>query len=169
MKESRKTNSRKIFQYDVYGAFLNAWNSVREASNELGIAHATISNALHGRSGGKKYPGRAANYVWKFQEDPDLSNEIWKNHPTLNVVISNCGRIQKDLKSIGTNIPQGYLTTNINKKHHMMHRLVAQTFLPNPENKPYVNHKDLDKKNNHVDNLEWVTPKENNDHYHANK
>jgi hypothetical protein len=66
-------------------------------------------------------------------------------------------------------MPQGYLTTNINKKHHMMHRLVAQTFIPNIEEKPYVNHKDLDKKNNRYDNLEWVTPKENNDHYHSNK
>lgn len=169
MKDKRKTSSRKILQHDVYGKFLNSWTSISAASSKLGISHATISNALHGRSGGKKYPGRAANYVWKFEEDPDLRNEIWENHPTLNVMISSHGRIQKDVKSFGTNMPQGYLTTNINKKHHMMHRLVAETFIPNLEKKPYVNHKDLDKKNNRVENLEWVTPKENNTHYHANK
>jgi hypothetical protein len=150
----------------VYGNFLNAWNSIREASNCLDIKHSTISNALHHRSGGKKNPGRAANYVWRFEEDRDLEGEVWKKHPQLSIMVSCKGRVQKDIKSFGTRMPQGYLTTNVLKKHKMMHRLVAETFIENPDRKPYVNHKDLDKTNNAVENLEWVTPKENNDHYH---
>jgi hypothetical protein len=47
------------------------------------------------------------------------------------------------------------------QKIHLVHRLVANHFIPNPENKSDVNHKDFNRKNNHVDNLEWTTKSEN--------
>lgn len=52
-----------------------------------------------------------------------------------------------------------------NKKYSkFIHRMVAQKYIPNPENKPEVNHKDSDRLNNHASNLEWVTSSENSMH-----
>ena len=62
----------------------------------------------------------------------------------------------------------GYLLCSLShagkSRPHKVHRLVALSFLPNPENKPQVNHIDGNKANNHIDNLEWASAKENINH-----
>ena len=101
--------------------------------------------------------------------------EIWKDIEGFEGLykVSNLGRIKslnyrctkkEKLLKHGSD-KDGYLNVKLCKegkvKSRSVHRLVAQAFIPNPDNKPEVNHKDEDKTNNKVENLEWVTSKEN--------
>lgn len=66
-----------------------------------------------------------------------------------------------------------YKAVNLNKNgkakvNARIHRIVAEAFIPNPNNLPYVNHIDENPKNNHVDNLEWCDCKYNNNYKNHN-
>ena len=59
------------------------------------------------------------------------------------------------------------LTINNKSRRVMLHRIIAEAFIPNPNKYKVVNHKDLDKKNNDISNLEWCTQSYNCKHYHS--
>lgn len=86
-------------------------------------------------------------------------------------IINTDGKLINTIKSkeVSTRISnKGYLRVNLyyksNQYDKFIHRLVAETFIPNPENKPCVNHIDGNKQNNNVNNLEWCTYSENEIH-----
>lgn len=108
-----------------------------------------------------------------------MEEEIWKDINGYEGLyqVSNFGRVKSCERIDANNHPihekilkqskcQGYLCVNLYKngvrKMVKVHRLVALAFIPNPYHKPEVGHKDETRDNNRVDNLEWVTTKENN-------
>ena len=97
--------------------------------------------------------------------------EIWKPvNEFPNYHISSFGNIINVItnKPLKPSLKGGYLSVSLvnytNRISFKIHRLVALTFIENPENKSDVNHKDKNKLNNNVLNLEWMTRKENNIH-----
>lgn len=112
-------------------------------------------------------------------------NEQWKNIVELDgyYAVSNMGRVKRlsrfiektnhrnqkkvfwDGRVLKQKIDNGYFRIDLCKdgvkKCFSVHRLVATAFIKNPKNLPNINHKDFDRKNNRVENLEWCTQKEN--------
>ena len=77
-------------------------------------------------------------------------------------------RFLKPFKRKGGYLAVG-LCNNGKTNYYLIHRLVAEAFIPNPENKPQVNHKDENKANNCIENLEWATASENINYGTRNK
>ena len=82
-----------------------------------------------------------------------------------NIISLGYGIINSKIKEVAQSDSDGYLVCTLAKngitKQYYIHRLVAETFIDNPNNLPYINHKDENKYNNKVDNLEWCTHKYN--------
>jgi hypothetical protein len=106
--------------------------------------------------------------------DKERLEEIWKRiNGYEEYEISNLGRVKsfkRDRKGkiMKPKFSGEYLAVTLcadgQQERKTIHRLVAEHFIPNPSGLPWVNHKDGNKLNNKVTNLEWVTPSENNNH-----
>jgi hypothetical protein len=128
----------------------------------------SIGNCLNGLS------QLAYKFKWKYEENNDLENELWKQIVLGNIdmndkqyFVSSLGRFKNSSGTIMNNYKvneNGYIRVYIQNKTYALHRLIALTFIENLENKEQVNHIDGNKLNNAVSNLEWNTCSENNLH-----
>lgn len=151
--------------------------SITVAAEEMGISASAVSRRCRKMPSAKGYDMRfedkhAANLPgeeWKPMLEP------WRGTELPRRMVSSHGRVisAHGVVSRGYKTKIGYYVTyvcvNGDWKAVFVHRLVAYTFLGPPPGSHHsmVNHKDFDKGNNAVDNLEWVSPAENSAHFHA--
>lgn len=173
----RKVTRRKILQIEINGNFVKEFESIRKAEEETNIDKGSITRVCKGEN------NMAGGYKWKYVDEipneyysKDLSDfipvnkfpehKIAKNGTIVYIVPHNNKTKAKEMK-VKEN-PDGYprltLTFEGKQKSCLVHRLVAEHFVPKVEGKNYVNHIDGDRSNYHANNLEWVTARENVNH-----
>jgi hypothetical protein len=147
-----------------------------ERISESGIVdYQTIKEAALSVSGHASDIGKAIKrskvykgFLWRYKEYI-IDGENWRRHPTLDLDCSNLGRVRNSITlrvltsfriSAGKDRHQSYLLTRCGSRNYKVHRLVAETFLLNPEHKPTVDHLYSDPTNNNVTNLRYATYKE---------
>ena len=116
---------------------------------------------------------QAHGYKWRYKPDRECPDEVWKpiaNHPGCQ--ISTYGRIKYPDGRINDYINKSrnalYPIIKIKPMQYYLHILMGSHFIPKVEGKPFLNHKDGDMWNCHVDNLEWCDKSENAIHAHEN-
>lgn len=90
-----------------------------------------------------------------FKPIPGYRGRFYANNKGEILSDSACSANNKGRRILKQSDNNGYKTVTINGKTNYVHRLVALTFIPNPNNYPCINHKDENKSNNNVENLEW--------------
>lgn len=104
-------------------------------------------------------------FKWKYAEDI-IESEEWKEiNPNIvndskGYFVSSLGRIKTPKGKISNIDVRTHATVNIGNKTYYLHRIIAETFVPNTENKPVVIHIDGNKLNNNMNNLKWATKSE---------
>lgn len=104
-----------------------------------------------------------------------MSNVRIKQHPTLGILVCTDGHVMVPKRgnreahwTLGSKNSEGYCRLHIGNKLYTIHRLVAETFLANPENKPEIDHINRNPSDNRLENLRWATRSENNRNTSAN-
>lgn len=162
----KETNMRPVWKcHPISGERIQRFESAKHAANVLHCLSQNIRQAC------RKDKQTSHGFKWQYEEET-IPDEEWKELPpqfvngAVGYLVSSHGRLKNDNNKHfkGHKTQQGYIRVSINEKLYRMHQLVARAFHPNPENKPHVNHKDGNRCNNHVDNLEWCTRSENMQH-----
>ena len=184
-----KPKKREIIQYDLNNKIIKEWENIQCIMQEH--KEYNITNIYHSLYDNNK---NAHGYKWRYKNKIRVKNntfilndnEIFKNIGIINnndysnYEISDHGNIKnvKLNKILSPGVRKdGYKETKLTDTNTqklvpcLVHRLVALIFIGNPTDvtKIYINHKDKDRTNNHIDNLEWVTPRQNNIHSSGRK
>jgi len=158
----QKLTSKRIGQFDKNGILIKEYTSINEACKETGIDDGTICKVCKGKnkSGG--------GFIWKYLDDNPTNKQenIKKDDLTLlkdfpNYGITRDGKIYSHLRNRfltpkdHDGYTRYYLSNGKSIKAIMIHKLLAEVFIPNPDNKKFVYHINKNKKDNRVENLKW--------------
>jgi hypothetical protein len=166
-----KTNEKIQFYKSLRIAALWVFNNKLTTITEFNGGN-NITSSICRAARGKTNSSFGYKWIYCDENDNKYTDEIWKNiseefiNKTKGYQISNYGRVKNSKGRISKEWKNcfGYKNVGINPKIYLIHRLVAQVFIPNPDNKEFVNHIDGNKENAYVNNLEWVTRSENVQH-----
>ena len=159
----------KVSQYTSDGTFIETFNSIKEAAEKTGCSDSKISKVCKGKR------NHTGGFKWKYEEfdykvDTEPDGKSLDDYP--NYIITRDGKIYSKSykKYLSTRINSGYeyvtLYNNSKKgKDLSVHYLVGKVYIPNPDNYPMLNHKNFDKKDNRIENLEWISYSENMKHF----
>lgn len=174
-KQIKITNYRPVWKINLQtNEKIERYKSIQDAALWVTNNTQTCNKSINSKicAVANNHRPHAYGYKWQYDNGTDLDNEIWKEIPLYltnnkpNYFISNLGRYKNTTGRIITNYKYslGYIRLGIESKNYLLHRLVALTFIDNPEDKEQVNHIDGNKLNNRLDNLEWCSCLENNIH-----
>lgn len=153
---SRSHGKRKVIQCTLANEAVKLWDSCTDAATSLRLKSSSITQCCKGTL------SNYAGYIWIYHDALDLPGEEWK--PSLYkgepILVSSCGRVlAKDgRRTFGSKRTGGYMAYH----DTLVHRMVCLAFKPREDwQSLMVDHIDGNKINNHIENLEWVTGKEN--------
>ena len=153
---------RAVQQLDQDGNVLATYPNATRAAGAHGKRLAVnISATCNGKR------KSAFGFGWRHEPQPDLIGEIWNKHPTLDIKLSNLGRLEnsRGRRTYGSSARNGYMNYMEKRKSYGIHRLVFQAFNPNAIFE-VVHHLNRIRNDNRLVNLEGCTQKENIQAYH---
>ncbi|GIS52515.1 MAG: hypothetical protein Ct9H90mP28_2310 [Paracoccaceae bacterium] len=182
---TRLQNSRAVWRCSIDGKKIEYYETMQDASQWVldNKGNKRARNNISTVCRNKQKTAYGFKWIYDTSDENIFENEIWKDIPKelikgySSYKISDQGRIKnprgKILKGYDGKYYKNVSIGTAAGKTYFLHRLVAQVFLPNFYNKPFVNHKDHDRSNCKLYNLEWVTPSENSiaavNHYSSKK
>jgi hypothetical protein len=169
-------NKKAVIKLDKSGKELECFNSIKLASESIGLTRHAIIRVLKGKN------QTAGGYCWKYADEREnkecafddtefkVINGYEKYYVSKNgdIYSSTTNKILKPVKNKSGYTYVTLSTSNKKKCNKYIHILVANAYIDNPDDKKYVNHKDKDRSNNKLSNLEWVTARENMIHANNN-
>ena len=158
------TSTISVVQMTLDGEIIKIFSSIKEAGETTGASRSHITSVCRGKR------KSAGEFKWKYVTEP-IKYDIpeGRQHEDFpGYIVTMDGRvfsIKQQIYLMLTKNGDGYMTICLHHRgklrYFRVHRLVAELYIPKPPGKDFVNHKDREKHNNNVENLEWVNRSEN--------